>query len=93
MNYTSTPSVPVEISNIYHGLQVAKGLLKVKGDGLHLEFEIEDSFLGLIKSGVRSEFISYQDLEEIRFKKGWWNSEIILDGTSMKVFEEIPGSE
>lgn len=93
MNYTSSPSVPVEISNINHGLQVAKGLLKVKEDGLHLEFEVEDSFLGIIKSGVKTETISYRNLEDIRFEKGWWNGKIILEGASMKVFETFPGSE
>lgn len=93
MNYTSSPSVPVEIPNINHGLQVAKGLLKVKEDGLHLEFEVQDSFVGLIKSGVKTSVISYSDLENIRFEKGWWNGKIILEGASMKVFENFPGSE
>lgn len=93
MNYTSNPSVPVEIPNINHGIQVAKGLLKVKEKGLTFEFEVEDSFLGIIKSGVRTETVSYQDLEDVRFEKGWWNGKIILEGTSMKVFEKFPGSE
>ncbi|MGM0545513.1 MAG: hypothetical protein ACQEST_02225 [Bacteroidota bacterium] len=93
MNYSSNPSVPIEIPNINHGLRVAKGLLKVKEDGLHLEFEVKDSFIGLITSGVKSTVITYADLENIRFEKGWWHGNIILEGNSMKVFEEIPGSE
>ncbi|WP_441000324.1 hypothetical protein [Fodinibius sp. SL11] len=93
MNYSSNPSVPVEISNIKHGLQVAKGLMKVKEDGLHLEFEVKDSFVGIIKSGVQSAVISYADLEDLRFEKGWWNGSLILEGSSMKVFEDLPGSE
>jgi hypothetical protein len=93
MNYSSTPSVPVEISNINHGFQEAKGLMKVKEDGLYLEFEVKDSFVGLITSGVRSAVISYADLEDVRFEKGWWFGKIILEGMSMKVFEDLPGSE
>lgn len=93
MNYSSSPSVPIEISNINNGLQVAEGLLKVRADDLHLEFEVKDNFLGLIKSGVRSAVIPYADLEDLRFKKGWWNAQIILEGRSMKVFEDLPGSE
>ncbi|MDZ7658605.1 hypothetical protein [Fodinibius sp.] len=93
MNYTSNPSVPFEISNINHGLQVAKGLLKVKEEGLVFEFEVEDSFLGIIKSGVKTETIPYRNLENIRFEKGWWSGKVILEGTSMKVFESFPGSE
>ena len=93
MNYSSSPSVPVEIPNINHGLQVAKGLLKVKEDGLHFEFEVKDSFVGLVTSGVQSSVVSYADLEDLRFEKGWWSAKIILEGTSMKVFEDLPGSE
>lgn len=93
MNYSSDLSVPVEISNINNGLQVAKGLLKVREDDLHLEFEVKDNFVGLIKSGVRSAVISYADLEDLRFEKGWWSAQIILEGRSMKVFEDLPGSE
>lgn len=93
MNYTSNPSVPFEILNINHGLQVAKGLLKVKEEGLLFEFEVEDSFLGLIKSGVKTQNVSYRELENVRFEKGWWNGKIILEGTSMQIFEDIPGSE
>lgn len=93
MNYSSSPSVPVEIPNINHGLQVAKGLLKVKEDGLHLEFEVKDSIVGLITSGVQSAIISYSDLEDLRFEKGWWSAKIIMEGKSMKVFEALPGSE
>lgn len=93
MNYTSIPSVPFQIPNIHHGIQVAKGLLKVKDDGLYFEFEVEDSFLGMIKSGVKTETVFYQDLEEVRFEKGWWKGKVILEGTSMKVFDNIPGSE
>ena len=93
MNYSSNPTVPVDIPNINHGFQIAKGLLKVKEDGLHFEFEVKDSFVGLITSGVRSSVISYADLEDLRFEKGWWNGKIILEGTSMKAFEELPGSE
>ncbi|WP_445666707.1 hypothetical protein [Fodinibius sp. AD559] len=93
MNYSSNPSVPVEIPNINYGFQVAKGLLKVKEDGLYLEFEVEDSIVGLITSGVKSAMITYADLDDIRFEKGWWSAKIILEGTSMKVFETLPGSE
>ncbi|NIT60631.1 MAG: hypothetical protein GWN00_31845 [Aliifodinibius sp.] len=93
MNYSSSPSVPVEIPNINHGFQVAKGLLKVKEDGLHFEFEVKDSFVGMITSGVQSSIIPYTDLENVRFEKGWWNGKVILEGTSMKAFEDLPGSE
>lgn len=93
MNYSSNRSVPFEISDINHGLQVAKGLFRLDKDGIELEFEIQDGIIGIIKSGVRTVHLNYADLESITYKKGWFSAKIVLEGTSMRVFEDLPGSE
>lgn len=93
MDYTTNRSVPFEITDINHGFQVAKGLLKLRKDGVELEFEIRDAILGVISSGVKSVHLMYKDLESIRFKKGWWNAKIILEAHSLRIFKDIPGSE
>ncbi len=93
MDYATDRSVPFEITDINHGFQEAKGLMKLNRDGITLEFEVQDSFVGFFKSGIRDVQISYADLESIRFKKGWFSSKIILNGISMKVFDDIPGTE
>lgn len=36
--------------------------------------------------------IPFSDLVDIRLKKGWFSSRIILEATSMKVFEKLPGA-
>jgi hypothetical protein len=86
-------SVPFEIPEINHGLKKGEGLLKLYKSGLELEFEVEDAFVGMVKSGVKTVQISYKDLEAIQFKKGWFGAKIILKANSMKVFDEIPGTE
>ncbi len=93
MNYSSSGSVPFEISNINHGLQKAKGILKVGREGIELEFEVQDAFLGIINSGVQSVHLTYDKLESIRFKRGWFSGKIILEATSMRIFEGVPGTE
>lgn len=93
MNYSSSRSVPFEIPNINHGLQRANGLLKLEEDGIELEFEVQDAFLGIISSGLSSVFLSYEELQSIRFNKGWFSGKIILEAISMQAFEEIPGTE
>jgi hypothetical protein len=86
-------SVAFEIPNINHGLQKGEGLLKLYKTGLELEFEVEDAFVGMAKSGIKTVQISYGDLESIEFKKGWFGAKIVLKASSMKVFDEIPGTE
>lgn len=93
MGYVNSRSVPFEIDNINHGFQVAKGLLKLQDKELELEFEVQDAILGVINSGVRSVHLSFDDLESVQFKKGWFRAKIVLEAKSMRVFEDLPGSE
>ncbi len=87
---TNTP-VPFEIPEISHGFKQAQGLIKLWERGLEMEFEV--SLLGVFKNGVESIRIPYSDLNSIRYKKGWFSDKIIMEGVSMKVFEEVPGTE
>lgn len=93
MDYSSNNAVPFEIPEVSHGFQKAKGLLKAGDKGINLEFEVTDAFIGIMKSGVKNVSIPYSELESIIFKRGWFSSKIILKGTSMRVFDEIPGTE
>jgi hypothetical protein len=86
-------SVPFEIPDINHGLKKAEGLIKLWENGIELEFEVEDAFLGVSKSEVQTVRISYGDLEAIQFEKGWFKASIVLKGTSMKVFDDVPATE
>lgn len=83
--------VPFEIPEINHGLKEASGLMKLWDGGVELEFEV--ATLGIFKSGVQIVRISYADLNAIKFKKGWIKDKVILEGISMRVFEEVPGTE
>lgn len=93
MDYSTSQSVPFEIPNVNHGFQKAKGILKLRSGGLELEFETKDAILGIISSGVQSVHLSYDDLESIRFDKGWISAKIILEAVSMRIFEDLPGTE
>lgn len=86
-----TASVPFEIPEINHGFKEASGLMKLQDQGIELEFEV--ATLGLFKSGVQDVHIPYADLREIEYKKGWISDKIILEGISMRVFENVPGTE
>lgn len=93
MDYSTSRSIPFEIPNVNHGFQVAKGILKLSSGGIELEFETKDAILGIISSGVQSVHLSYDDLESIRFDKGWFSAKIILEAVSMRIFEDLPGTE
>lgn len=93
MNFSSSKTIPFEIPEVNHGFQKAEGLMKLAKDGIELEFEVKDAILGVLKSGIKHITIPYSGLESIEYKKGWFSSKIVLNGTSMSVFEEVPGSD
>lgn len=93
MNTVNNRSVPFEITEISHGLQELKGLMRLHDQGIELEFEVQDAILGFFKSGITKLIIPFSDLESISYKKGWFSSKVILEGNSMKVFEDIPGTD
>ncbi len=93
MDYNHSKAVPFKINEISGGFQEAKGLLTVEEEGINLEYEVMDAFFGIFKSGVRNTFISYGELSDITYKKGWIGAKIILEGNSMKVFDEVPGTD
>lgn len=86
-------TVPFEITGVAHGLKEVEGLIKLTDEGFELEYQLKDSFVGMIKSDSKTTRIPYSNLEEITFKKGWFSSKIILEGTSMDAFNDLPGIE
>ncbi|MDZ7683210.1 MAG: hypothetical protein U5J63_16265 [Fodinibius sp.] len=72
---------------------MAKGLLKLNQEGIELEYQVQDSFVGIFKSEVKTMLVPYGDLESIHFKKGWFSGKITLKTSSLHLMQELPGSE
>jgi hypothetical protein len=86
-------TVPFKITNIFHGLKEVQGLIGLDENGIRIEYEEQDSLFGVIKSGVSTVRIPFENLQEITFKKGWFGGKIVLEGNSMNAFNGLPGTE
>jgi hypothetical protein len=93
MDYQNSQTIPFESADYNHGLKVAKGLLKLNPKGIELEYQVQDSFVGVFKSDVKNILVSYKDLESIHFKKGWFSDKISLKTSSLQLMQELPGTE
>ena len=49
-------TIPISLGEIYEGLAKSHGLIRDEGDNLCLEFQVQDSLVGLIKSGVKQAY-------------------------------------
>ncbi|MDX1591722.1 MAG: hypothetical protein R3283_07160 [Balneolaceae bacterium] len=85
-------SVPFEIPDINYGLVEVKGLLHFKNDKLILEFDQKDSFGGMTKSDVKAVEVPFSMVDSMKLHKKWFSTQIEILGKSMKIFEDVPGS-
>lgn len=85
--------IPFKIKNLNYGLSEAKGLLHLGENELIFEFESQDTIVGLLKSGVKEQTVSFRDIEEINYKSKWFGAQIEVVGKSMKAMADIPGAE
>jgi hypothetical protein len=89
-------AVPFTIGSLYAGLGECQGLLRVEGDRLCLEFQVKDTVAGILKSGVRCVRVPLKELATVTLTKGWLGAswlgvKIVIQGTSMETFKDVPG--
>lgn len=79
--------------DVNQGFAEAQGLIHIKKDSLVLEFEVQDAFGGFIKSDLKEIIIPFDEIESLAYKKGFWGAKVLIEGNSMRTFEDVPGSE
>ena len=87
------PSLPFVIPNVYEGLAVARGMARASRGGLILEFEVKDSLVGMIRSGVREIQIAIDDLDRLDLRKGWFRTRLFVRTRRMVTLDKVPGHQ
>jgi len=85
--------LPFTITNLYADFAEAKGIMRLERDHLILEFQTQDTVLGLLKSNIKQESIALDDLHSVIFKKKFFKGELIIKAKRMHALGNIPGSE
>lgn len=88
-----TKAVQFEIPTVSQGFRKAKGLLKLVRGDLQFEFQVSDAFFEIISSDVEEVSIALSDLQSVEYRKGWFGAKIVLEARSLRVFEDIPGTD
>ncbi len=71
-------SVPFWMLGVYEGMAGVNGILRFDGAELSLQFKVKDKLIGAIKSSFKDVRIQLQDIERIRFRRGWFRDRLIL---------------
>lgn len=89
MNLDPVP-VPFIVPDLYEGLADAHGLLRCEGDTLTLEFEVRDSLMGVVKSGLKTVRVGLDQLVSIEYIRRWWGTRLVLRARTLEPLQEFP---
>tara|TARA_B110000037_G_C17127730_1_gene509123 strand:- start:6077 stop:6460 length:384 start_codon:yes stop_codon:yes gene_type:complete len=72
------------------GLTQAIGFIWEDRDGIHIEYQVSDIILNVIKSDLKDVFIPYSQIASIVYKKSWLGKgKIIISLSSLKGLDKI----
>jgi len=86
-------AVPFRYEELYGGLANCHGLIRLDGKDLSLEFQVEDSIVGVLKSGVKQARIPIQELSWIRLEQSWFGlvNKLAIQAGRLEVVQDVPG--
>lgn len=79
--------------DVYQGLAEANGILSVKEQGVFIEFEVKDSLVGVIKSGVKKVMIPFGEIISVEVKSNVFISRMTIRVGRMGLLDGFPNSE
>ncbi|PCI77354.1 MAG: hypothetical protein COB20_08370 [SAR86 cluster bacterium] len=75
------------------GLLESDGLISFADDTLKVEYQTTDSVLGVFKTSVKEIEIALGDIRRARMERKMFGSELVLQGSSLRIFRNLPGSK
>ncbi|HAJ77236.1 MAG TPA: hypothetical protein DCM64_12375 [Gammaproteobacteria bacterium] len=73
------------------GLMQTEGLMFIEEDGLVIEHQTIDGMLGLFKTSIKETEIPLADITRVKLEQGFWSSELVLHGRSLRTLRHLPG--
>lgn len=86
-------AIPFKTDDAYHGLAKVEGILHVESDHLILEFQVQDTFFGALKSAPKKLRINYLDLNRVEYERGWFKSRMNLKINNLSILTRFPGAK
>ena len=86
-------SIPVRFPEIYQGLADAEGVLRISSEALTLEYQVKDTLVGVVKSGVSTAVIPFDRIDEVDFRSNFFRTAINIRVSSMQIVGDVPGAK
>lgn len=86
-------ALPFKTDDAYHGLAEVQGIMHIERDHLVLEFQVQDSIFGALKSGPKKLRINYVDLSGLEYRRNWFRSRLDLKINNLSILTRFPGAK
>ena len=86
-------SLAVRMYDSFEGLAETSGLLKLKNDALHIQFQTKDAIVGMLKSDLMEIEIPLNHVEEIGYKKSIFGNKLLITVDDLRLIERLPNNE
>lgn len=83
-------SLPFSLSNVYGGFAKVKGLIHVHRNSLGIDYQSEDSIVGLVKSKPQEIEIPYTEIQFVELKTNLFTTRLILRVSSLAAIADFP---
>ncbi len=85
-------TVPFKVHDPDAMLTETEGLMQLYEDGLSLQLETRDAFIGHFKrtGGIH---IPLDEISSVDFRKRWYGTSLVIQVRNIKVLQEVPGSK
>ncbi len=85
-------TVPFKMHDPDAMLTETEGLMQVYEDGLLLQLETRDAFIGHFKR-TRGIHIPLDEISSVDFRKRWYGTSLVIQVRNIEVLQEVPGSK
>jgi hypothetical protein len=85
-------SLPFSIADVYEGLAEVNGTARCEDDVLILEFQTQDSLVGLLTSKIKTLYLPLHTLAAIHFQRHLFTAVVTLRVHNMRLAQDLPGS-
>jgi hypothetical protein len=85
-------SIPFEYDDeSTYGLRAVTGVLNYDKKVIHIEYQMKDALVGIVKGEVSDLRIPLEKIREVETKKKWFSRVLIIKVDSLRTLEGMPG--
>ncbi|MBM3879394.1 MAG: hypothetical protein FJ387_06695 [Verrucomicrobia bacterium] len=89
--FSQSVAVPIRLPESWGGLANSRGVLRLEGESLQLEFVTHDSIFEAVRSDIKRVSIPFEAIESFELRKGFFGWRFELTTTHLEALQKVPG--